>query len=188
MLEKGCIKENKVIISKMTDYELIEKKDYLALWEKYTPLIRKFYNKAHNSTYYYLFPNSFEDFKFDMYEVVVKAAEAIKLNKIKDKNKWCFYAQLYHYLQNATDRDTISKYMRHRENKILSYDNVEAGEEVAHYFDKINNENEVWDSFTNEELGYIQKKFSREYIGMKPKEKKEIEKSIKEKLNLFWEI
>lgn len=172
----------------MTDYELIEKKDYLALWEKYIPLIMKFYNKAHNSTYYYLFPSSFEDFKFDMYEVVVKAAEAIKLNKIKDKNKWCFYAQLYHYLQNATGRDIINKFMRSGQDKILSYDNVEAGEEVAHYFDKINNENEVWDSFTNEELDYIQKKFSREYIGMKPKEKKEIEKSIKEKLKLFWEI
>ena len=172
----------------MTDYELIEKKDYLTLWKKYQPLLMKFYIKAHNSTFYYLFPSSFEDFKFDMYEVVENAAKAIKLNKIKDKEKWCFYAQLYHYLQNATSRDTISKYLRHREDKVLSYDNVEVGEEVAHYFDKINNEEEVWSSFTNEELDYIQKKFTRKSTGMKPKEIREIEKSIKEKLNLFWQI
>ena len=93
---------------KSEDYILIEKKDYYGLWVKYRELIAKFYNKLTIHKIYAF--DDFQDFYQSCYEVLVEAANKIKLEKIKKEDTWTFYIQLYHYLQNYTTRKVIKEY------------------------------------------------------------------------------
>lgn len=93
---------------KSEDYILIEKKDYYGLWVKYRELIAKFYNKLAMHKIYAF--DDFQDFYQSCYEVLVEAADKIKLEKVKKEDTWTFYIQLYHYLQNYTSRKVVKDY------------------------------------------------------------------------------
>lgn len=105
------------------DYIMIEKKDYYGLWKKYQDLIAKFYSKLAMHKIYAF--EDFDDFSDACYEVLVEAANAIKLEKIKKKETWTFYIQFYHYLQNYTTRKVIKEYYNNVDN--LSFDETFEG-------------------------------------------------------------
>lgn len=92
-----------------TDYELVKEKDYLELWKRYKALCLKFWKILITQL-----PNEYEcfdDFYTDCYEIVMNAANALDLEKM-NKEKFCFYIQLYHYLQNFTIRDLVGKHFK----------------------------------------------------------------------------
>lgn len=90
------------------DFKLLLKKDYFGLWKKYQRLIGSFYRKfVLNFSYEY---ERFEDFSYDMYEIVVNAANALDIKKIKNPETWYFYIQLYFYLNNFINRDFLRQY------------------------------------------------------------------------------
>ena len=93
----------------MTDYELIKEKDYYSLFKKFSPLMMKFYMRmltVSNCGY-----EDFDEFADDFYPEMVKAVDAVKLERIKDPDKYGLYQQLAFYLQNFTTRKLL-KYIR----------------------------------------------------------------------------
>lgn len=93
----------------MTDYELVKNKDYTAILKKFRPLMMKYFQrmiKVSSCSY-----EDFDEFIDDFYIEMVKAVDAVKLERIKVPEKYGLYQQLAFYLQNFTTRK-ISKYIR----------------------------------------------------------------------------
>jgi hypothetical protein len=93
----------------MTDYELVKNKDYTAIFKKFRPLMMKYFQrmiKVSSCGY-----EDFDEFADDFYPEMVKAVDAVKLERIKDPDKYGLYQQLAFYLQNFTTRK-ISKHIR----------------------------------------------------------------------------
>lgn len=104
----------------MTDYQLVEQKNYYEIWKKYRQLMMKFYMKLSDNKIYAF--DDFDDFASSCYEVVVQAVDSIKLDRIKNKETWTIYIQLYHYIQNYTTRRVVPNY--YKDNNELSYDDA----------------------------------------------------------------
>lgn len=84
------------------DYKLVLEKNYNEILKLYTPLINRYYHmmvKVNNCGY-----ESLTDFIGDFYPELVKAVNAIKIEKIKDQEKFGLYQQLCFYLGNFTTR------------------------------------------------------------------------------------
>lgn len=93
----------------MTDYELVKNKDYTAIFKKFRPLMMRYFQrmiKVSSCGY-----EEFDEFIDDFYIEMVKAVDAVKLERIKDPEKYGFYQQCAFYLQNFTTRK-LSKYLR----------------------------------------------------------------------------
>ena len=87
---------------KKNDFELVKEKNYVAILEKYKPLISKYYYrmiKVNGKAY-----EDVNDFIADFYPELVKAVDAIKFEKIKSPENFILYKQLSFYLQNHTTR------------------------------------------------------------------------------------
>jgi len=96
-------------VNEMTDYELIKNKDYTAIFKKFRPLMMKYFQRMIKVSLCGY--EDFDEFADDFYPEMVKAVEAVKLDRIKDPDKYGLYQQLAFYLQNFTTRK-ISKYIR----------------------------------------------------------------------------
>ena len=93
----------------MIDYELVKEKNYLAIFKKFRPLMMRYFQKMltiSNCGY-----EDFDEFADDFFPEMVKAVNAVKLERIKDHDSYGFYQQCAFYLQNFTTRK-ISKYIR----------------------------------------------------------------------------
>lgn len=93
----------------MLDYELVKNKDYLAIFKKFRALMMKYFQKmivVSDCGY-----EDFDEFIDDFYPEMVKAVDAVKLERIKDPNNYGLYQQLAFYLQNFTTRK-LRKYIR----------------------------------------------------------------------------
>lgn len=93
----------------MMDYKLVKEKNYLAIFKKFRPLMMRYYQRmiiVSKCGY-----EDFDEFADDFYPEMVKAVDAVKLERIKDPDKYGLYQQLAFYLQNFTTRK-INKYIR----------------------------------------------------------------------------
>lgn len=93
----------------MTDYEIVKEKNYLEIFKKFRPLMMRYYQrmiKVSKCGY-----EEFDEFADDFYIEMVKAVDAVKLERIKDPNNYGFYQQCAFYLQNFTTRK-LRKYLR----------------------------------------------------------------------------
>ena len=93
----------------MIDYELVKNKDYYSIFNKFRPLMMKYFQQMiviSNCGY-----EDFDEFIDDFYPEMIKAVDAVKLERIKDPDKYGLYQQLAFYLQNFTTRK-LRKYIR----------------------------------------------------------------------------
>ena len=93
----------------MTDYETVANKNYLAIFKKFRPLMMKYYQRmivVSKCGY-----EDFDEFADDFYIEMIKAVDAVKLERIKDPDNYGFYQQCAFYLQNFTTRK-LRKYLR----------------------------------------------------------------------------
>ena len=177
-------------MNKSVDYELIEKKDYYGLYEKYKPLINSFWPKIDEHCKRYYYDNNMKEYYSFAYENVVQAAESIKLEKIKKPESWTFYIQLYRYiwthlgrLQQYYYEDVVSKTVYYQD---FTFDN---GEEKDHLL-QVEDHHEVDMSiFSKDEIAAIELRLQGEHwndiakkIGVTQKEMKAIQNEIKAKL------
>lgn len=91
------------------DYELVKNKDYYGIFKKFRALMMKYFQKmivVSNCGY-----EDFDEFADDFYSEMVKAVDAVKLERIKEPDKYGLYQQLAFYLQNFTTRK-LRKYIR----------------------------------------------------------------------------
>lgn len=95
----------------MTDFELVKEKDYFELWNRYTGLMLTYFYKIPANIRNDLFEN-FQEFKDSCYPEVVKAVDALKLERIKNPETWKFYIQFSFYLKNYTGRKLVKEYIR----------------------------------------------------------------------------
>lgn len=98
----------------MTDFELVKEKDYFELWNRYSALENIYYHKIPANIRNDLFEN-FQEFKDSCYLEVVKAVDALKLERIKNPETWSFYIQFSFYLKNYTGRKIVKEYIRNPE-------------------------------------------------------------------------
>lgn len=99
------------------EYQWLLQKNYTAFWEQYKYLIARFYS------YYCCLLNKyglsseflgFEDFYCSSWLVVKKAVDALKIEKIRDKDRWWAYIQISFYLRNYVNRQLINKRIKER--------------------------------------------------------------------------
>ena len=98
------------------DLQKVIDKDYFSLWKQYEPLVCKFYWKLWEDIRLEYFENSFEDFHNWTYQYFVMAVDSLDINKIKNKENWSFYIQIYHYLLTYTEHLT-TKYYKNANNE-----------------------------------------------------------------------
>lgn len=131
----------------MTDYELVKEKNYLAIFKKFRPLMMKYFQKmivVSNCGY-----EDFDEFADDFYPEMLKAVEAVKLERIKDPDKYGFYQQCAFYLQNFTTRK-ISKYIRDKKFNAQIEEDYDAP-----YDDQTNEKTERMASFNTIYTNYL---------------------------------
>lgn len=178
-------------MNKSIDYELIEKKDYYGLYEKYKPLINSFWPKIDEHCKRYYYDNDMKEYYSFAYENVVQAAQSVKLEKIKKPESWTFYIQLYRYiwthlgrLQQYYYEDIVSKTIFYQD---LTFDNGEEKDGLL----RVEDHSEVDISmFTEDEYKVIELRLKgvhwddiRKKLKMTGKELKFIQSSIKAKLS-----
>lgn len=95
----------------MTDYELVKNNDYLAIFKKFRPLMMRYYQRM--TTVSKCGYEDFDEFADDFYPEMIKAVDAVKLERIKDPDRYGLYQQLAFYLQNFTTRK-ISRYIKYK--------------------------------------------------------------------------
>lgn len=131
----------------MLDYELVKNKDYLAIFKKFRALMMKYFQKmivVSDCGY-----EDFDEFTDDFYPEMVKAVDAVKLERIKDPDKYGLYQQLAFYLQNFTTRK-LRKYIRDKKF------NAQIEEEYdAPYNDNSNEKTEKMQSFNTIYTNYL---------------------------------
>ena len=89
-----------------TDYKLVKAKDYYGLFEKYKPLVMKYYQKMKQGAPV-VFSASFEDFNDFQgwcYQYFVAAFDSVDLNKIKHPDTWTFWYTFNGFLHTYTKR------------------------------------------------------------------------------------
>lgn len=86
----------------MTDFELVEKKDYHQLFEKYKPLIYKIWTKQPPISKNYF--ENFDDYQCYAYEYLVNAINSIDLKRIKNPKTWTAWIVIYRYVSTYTSR------------------------------------------------------------------------------------
>ena len=177
-------------MKKSIDYELIEKKDYYGLYEKYKPLINSFWSKIDEHCKRYYYDSDMREYYSFAYEKVVQAAQSVKLERIKDAENWTFYIQLYRYiwtylgrLQKCYYRDIVSKTIYYQD---LTFDN---GDEKDILVSKEMQDIDI-SIFTDDEYKVIELRLKGYYwanikkeLNMTDKELKFIQSSIKAKLS-----
>ena len=99
------------------EYQWLLEKNYTAFWEQYKYLIARFY-----SYYCYLLNkyelnsefDGFDDFYCSSWLIIKRAVDALKTEKIRDKNNWWAYVQISFYLRNYVNRQLINKRIKER--------------------------------------------------------------------------
>ena len=141
----------------MTDFELVEKKDYYSIWKKYEALMMIYFKKLPENVRDYLFED-FADFKSSCYQVLINAVEALNLSKIKNKETWTFWQQFSFYLHNYTTRqcvrDTYKLWNGERQETIPDEINRYKASEDHHDY------NMLMKSFTDDELQIVTQRLS----------------------------
>ncbi len=132
---------------KTADYELVKNKDYTAIFKKFRPLMMKYYQRmivVSKCGY-----EDFDEFADDFYPEMVKAVDAVKLERIKDPNRYGIYQQLAFYLQNFTTRK-LSKYLRDKKFNSQIEEDYDAP-----YNDTANENTERLESFNTVYTNYL---------------------------------
>ena len=141
----------------MTDFELVKKKDYYALWQKYEGLMMIYFKKLPVDVRDYVFED-FTDFKSSCYQVLINAVEALTLSKIKNPDTWTFWQQFAFYLQNYTTRnivrDTYKLWNKERQQTISEEHNKYYASEDHHEY------NMLMKAFTDDELQIVTQRLS----------------------------
>lgn len=178
-------------MKKSIDYELIEKKDYYGLYEKYKPLINSFWPRIDERCKRYYYDNDIREYYSFAYENVVQAAESIKLEKINKPESWTFYIQLYRYiwthlgrLQRYYYEDVVSKTVYYQD---FTFD---SGEEKDCLLQVEDHPEVDMSIFSKDEMAAIELRLQgihwddiRKKLGITGKELKSIQSSIKTKLS-----
>ena len=123
----------------VTDYELVKNKDYTEIFKKFRALMMKYYQRmivVSKCGY-----EDFDEFADDFYPEMVKAVDAVKLERIKDPETFGLYCQLSFWLRNFTTRK-VNKYIRDKKFNAQ----IEEGYD-APYDDQTNENIEKMESF-----------------------------------------
>lgn len=99
------------------EYQWVINKDYTAFWQQYKYLVARFYDHYCHLLNKYNLRNDFadlNDFYCASWLIVKKAIDALKPEKIPDKDKWWGYIQISFYLRNWVNRDLIIRRLKNR--------------------------------------------------------------------------
>lgn len=133
----------------MTDYELVKEKNYLAIFKKFRPLMMKYFQKmivVSNCGY-----EDFDEFADDFYSEMVKAVDAVKLERIKEPDKYGLYQQLIFYLQNFTTRK-LRKHIRDKKYNAQIEEDYDApyNDQTNEKIEKMASFNTIYTNFLND--------------------------------------
>lgn len=103
------------------DLQDIIDKNFLNLWNRYKPLQMAYYKKIPMNIRHELYEDGFNEFRDDCYIILVKAANGVKVEKIKNPETYSFYIQYSQWLQNFSTRDIVRKYIRNYTVKYMDY-------------------------------------------------------------------
>lgn len=110
------------------DLQDIIDKNFLNLWKRYKPLQMKYFKKIPANIRHELYEDGFNEFSQDCYIVLVKAADGVKIEKIKNPESYSFYIQFSQWLQNFTTRDIVRDYIHNYTVKYMDYTESSDGE------------------------------------------------------------
>lgn len=171
----------------VTDYELVEKKDYYELWNRYSALINIYFHKIPENIRNDLFEDFYE-FKISCYPEVVKAVNALKLEKIKNPDTWSFYIQLSFYLKNYTGRKIVKEYIRNPEVCYVEDFETENGKTIDLITpDQMNYYEGFYETLNEDEKFLFDSRLSgKKWNEIKMKNIKEIRESLKNKIKEYY--
>ena len=93
----------------MTDLELCQKKDYYGIFERYKMLYYKVWDTLSPALKFSVWSEEDDFFSF-CYEKTVMAVNSIKPEKVKHKDTWTIYIQLYRYIKVYSQREIEKEY------------------------------------------------------------------------------
>lgn len=88
----------------------------------------KYFKKIPANIRHELYEDGFEEFSQDCYLVLVKAADGVKVEKIKNPESYSFYIQYSQWLQNYTTRDIVREYIHNYTVRYMDYNESQDGE------------------------------------------------------------